>query len=88
MALALTAGADVSLAASFVRLAVVYPRVVPYPAILHEWAFAAARIGLWSATVAVPMSVASIGRARLIGLLAAIVAWLFGFLIVGIFAMY
>jgi len=45
-ALALTAGADLLLAASFVRIAVVYPPPVPYPAILHDWAFAA--VVAWS----------------------------------------
>jgi len=75
-ALALTAGTSAFLALTLLRLNVVNRRV-SFPENLHDWAFTAARIGLWFATAAMPMNLANIGRTRLYGLLATLVPWLF-----------
>ena len=73
--LALTTAAWVLFAVFFVRLQIVNQRV-GFPENLRDWAMTVALIGFLFATLAVPMNVASIGRTRLLGLLATAFLWL------------
>jgi hypothetical protein len=73
-AVALTTAAAVFLAVFFVRAAVALPRAT-FPETVHDWALTAGRISLWLATAALPLSAAGIGRSRLYGLLATVLAW-------------
>jgi hypothetical protein len=50
---------------------------VGFPENLHDWALTSARVGFLLATLAVPMNIASIGRARLFSLAGAVIYWLF-----------
>jgi hypothetical protein len=74
-ALALTTAASALLVVFWLRMDVVNQRV-GFPQNLNDWALTVARNGFLLATLAVPMNAVSIGRTRVLGLLAAVVAWL------------
>jgi hypothetical protein len=61
------------MAVFFMRVAFGDPKVT-YPDTLKDWAFTAGRLGFWLATAATTINVASIGRTRLYGLLASVLA--------------
>jgi hypothetical protein len=71
-ALGLTTAAFVLFVVFLLRLGVINQRRVSLDENLRDWAWTVARSGALVATVAVPMNAISIGRARLFGLLAAV----------------
>lgn len=75
-ALALTTAALVLYVAFGLRMSVVNERV-RFPENMHDWALTVARIGFLMATLAILMTAVSIGRTRLLGLIAAVLLWLF-----------
>jgi hypothetical protein len=73
-ALALTTAASALLVVFMLRMRVVNQRV-GFPENLNDWAMTVARIGFLIATLAVPMNAVSVGRARVFGLLGAVLLW-------------